>query len=53
MVHSDKWFLQSIYPPDKCIQFEISKPALQISILDIGMKIIKEDYSCISQGPMS
>ena len=26
MVHSDKWFLQSTCPTDKCIQFEISKP---------------------------
>ena len=27
MVHSVKWFLQSTCPTEKCIQFEISKPA--------------------------
>ena len=34
MVHLDKWFLQSTYPTDKYIQFEISKPVVTENILE-------------------
>ena len=56
-VHSDKWFLQSTCPTDKCNQFEISKPGVEkvavlISILKILIskemwkKLLVQTQSC-------
>ena len=39
MVHSDKWFLQSTCPMDKCIRFEISKRDIRYRYLNFNMTL--------------